>query len=327
MPDVYNRNSVTKKGYNLLAESIATKKPITFTKVVVGDGDDTGLDINTMTGVVSPKMELPIGNGEKGGDGEYVIQAVLSNKTLEHSFFPKEVGLFAKCGDGEEVLYSYSNGGNNVGLMPDKNTPINAEIYNIRTKIGNATNITFVASDDTYITKGELTKHNADANAHDNRFNAIIQQVNNMITSVDNSDSLAKAPTLQLVKTLLSSLNIKNATDVVNALESEKTTGLGIRYDFSNVNAWYICLGKLFGNLIIQGGKVNITVGRNIYNDDTVYPIAFNNLPSVNIINIADTLDQDGWVTSAIKSITNLKFTYITAQNSVTGISWIAIGN
>ena len=251
MPDVYNRNSVTKKGYNLLAESIATKKPITFTKVVVGDGDDTGLDINTMTGVVSPKMELPIGNGEKGGDGEYVIQAVLSNKTLEHSFFPKEVGLFAKCGDGEEVLYSYSNGGNNVGLMPDKNTPINAEIYNIRTKIGNA----FVASDDTYVTKGELTKHNADASAHDNRFDAIIQKVNNMITNVDNSDSLAKAPTLQLVKTLLSSLNIKNATDVVNALESEKATGLGIRYDFSNVNAWYICLGKLFGNLIIQGGK------------------------------------------------------------------------
>ena len=327
MPDVYNRNRVTKKGYNLLAESIATKKPITFTKVVVGDGDDTGLDIDTMTGLVSPKMELPIGNGEKGGDGEYVIQAVLSNKTLEHSFFPKEVGLFAKYGDGEEVLYSYSNGGSNVGLMPDKNTPINAEIYNIRTKIGNATNITFVTSDDTYVTKGALTKHNADATAHDNRFNAIIQQVNNMITSVDNSDSLAKAPTLQLVKTLLSSLNIKNATDVVNALESEKATGLGIRYDFSNVNAWYICLGKLFGNLIIQGGKVNIIVGRNIYNDDTVYPIAFNNLPSVNIINIADTLDQDGWVTSAIKSITNLKFTYITAQNSVTGISWIAIGN
>ncbi len=76
-----------------------------------------------------------------------------------------------------------------------------------------------------------------------------------------------------------------------------------------------------------QGGRVNITVGRNIYNDDTVYPIAFNNQPSINVINIADTLDQDGWVTSAIKSITNLKFTYMTAQNSVTGISWIAIGN
>ena len=327
MPSVYNKNRVTKKGYNLLAESIATKKPVTFTKVVIGDGDDNGLNIDTMTNVVSEKLILPVHDGQKDGDGQYLVTAVLSNSTVGTGFFPKEVALFAKCGDGEEVLYSYSNGGNNVGLIPDKNTPINSEIYNIRTKIGNATNITFLTSDDLYVTKSELTKHNDDANAHDNRFNAIIQQVNNMITSVDNNDSLAKAPTLQLVKMLLSSLNIKNATDVVNALESEKATGLGIRYDFSNVNAWYICLGKLFGNLIIQGGSVAITVGRNIYNDNTVYPIAFNNSPSVNVINIADALDQDGWVTSAIKSISNLKFTYMTAQNNVTGISWIAIGN
>lgn len=325
MPDVYNRNSVTKKGYNLLAESIATKKPITFTKVVVGDGDDTGLDINTMTGVVSPKMELPIGNGEKGGDGEYVIQAVLSNKTLEHSFFPKEVGLFAKCGDGEEVLYSYSNGGNNVGLMPDKNTPINAEIYNIRTKIGNATNITFVTSDDTYVTKGELTKHNADATAHDNRFNAIIQQVNNMITSVDNSDSLAKAPTLQLVKTLLSSLNIKNATDVVNALESEKATGLGIRYDFSNVNAWYICLGKLFGNLIIQGGKFVPEIA------SITFPIRFNEVLTV----LPMMLDEPTpWheMTIRPKAITASTFKMVSGSNNTNYPKsrnngyWIAIG-
>ena len=325
MPDVYNRNSVTKKGYNLLAESIATKKPITFTKVVVGDGDDTGLDINTMTGVVSPKMELPIGNGEKGGDGEYVIQAVLSNKTLEHSFFPKEVGLFAKCGDGEEVLYSYSNGGNNVGLMPDKNTPINAEIYNIRTKIGNATNITFVTSDDTYVTKGELTKHNADATAHDNRFNAIIQQLNNMITSVDNSNSLAKAPTLQLVKTLLSSLNIKNATDVVNALESEKATGLGIRYDFSNVNAWYICLGKLFGNLIIQGGKFVPEIA------SITFPIRFNEVLAV----LPMMLDEPTpWHEMMIrpKAITASTFKMVSGSNNTNypksrnNGCWIAVG-
>ena len=198
MPDVYNRNSVTKKGYNLLAESIATKKPITFTKVVVGDGDDTGLDINTMTGVVSPKMELSIGNGEKGGDGEYVIQAVLSNKTLEHSFFPKEVGLFAKCGDGEEVLYSYSNGGNNVGLMPDKNTPINAEIYNIRTKIGNATNITFVTSDDTYVTKGELTKHNTDPDAH----GGLLQKVKTELATHNTDISSHPAITAMIAKIL-----------------------------------------------------------------------------------------------------------------------------
>lgn len=221
MPDVYNRNRVTKKGYNLLAESIATKKPITFTKVVVGDGDDTGLDIDTMTGLVSPKMELPIGNGEKGGDGEYVIQAVLSNKTLEHSFFPKEVGLFAKCGDGEEVLYSYSNGGSNVGLMPDKNTPINAEIYNIRTKIGNATNITFVTSDDTYVTKGELTKHNTDPDAH----GGLLQKVKTELAT-HNTDILSHPAITTMIAKILGATNWQE--NPVATLKDIKTTlGMG----------------------------------------------------------------------------------------------------
>lgn len=234
MPSVYNKNRVTKKGYNLLAESIATKKPVTFTKVVIGDGDDNGLNIDTMTSVVSAKLTLPVLDGQKDGDGQYLVTAVLSNSTVETGFFPKEVALFAKCGDGEEILYSYSNGGNNVGLIPDKNTPINSEIYNIRTKIGNATNITFVTSDDTYITKKELS---------------------NMITNVDATEMLGKAPSLQLVKTLLSSLNIKNATDVIQAIVEKKESDLGIRYDFTNPNGWYICLGKLFGNFIIQGGN------------------------------------------------------------------------
>ena len=221
MPDVYNRNRVTKKGYNLLAESIATKKPITFTKVVVGDGDDTGLDIDTMTGLVSPKMELPIGNGEKGRDGEYVIQAVLSNKTLEHSFFPKEVGLFAKCGDGEEVLYSYSNGGSNVGLMPDKNTPINAEIYNIRTKIGNATNITFVTSDDTYVTKGELTKHNTDPDAH----GGLLQKVKTELAT-HNTDILSHPAITTMIAKILGATNWQE--NPVATLKDIKTTlGMG----------------------------------------------------------------------------------------------------
>ena len=234
MPSVYNKNRVTKKGYNLLAESIATKKPVTFTKVVIGDGDDNGLNIDTMASVVSAKLTLPVLDGQKDGDGQYLVTAVLSNSTVETGFFPKEVALFAKCGDGEEILYSYSNGGNNVGLIPDKNTPINSEIYNIRTKIGNATNITFVTSDDTYITKKELS---------------------NMITNVDATEMLGKAPSLQLVKTLLSNLNIKNATDVIQAIVEKKESDLGIRYDFTNPNGWYICLGKLFGNFIIQGGN------------------------------------------------------------------------
>lgn len=272
MPDVYNRNRVTKKGYNLLAESIATKKPITFTKVVVGDGDDTGLDIDTMTGLVSPKMELPIGNGEKGGDGEYVIQAVLSNKTLEHSFFPKEVGLFAKCGDGEEVLYSYSNGGNNVGLMPDKNTPINAEIYNIRTKIGNATNITFVTSDDTYVTKGELTKHNTDPDAH----GGLLQKVKTELATHNTDISSHPAITAMIAKILGATNWEENPAATLKDIKNLLGMG-GIVAQRLEENGFV----KFANGFTIQWGKSLRGNDSSWYLQTTNFPIAFNNVYAV----------------------------------------------
>ena len=321
----WSNATMTDVGADLQAKVNAGKTKLTFTKIKVGSGVNATNPL-ALTDVISSKWETT--NFVVKQEGKIVsVDTFITNNGITEAFRMSEIGLFAQDPDKGEVLYAYLTDPEPDRMPAEGGSVVVSQELTIGMVFSNTGNVSLTVNMGALVTHEQLEAHNADANAHDKRFNAIIQQVNNMITSVDNSDSLAKAPTLQLVKTLLSSLNIKNATDVVNALESEKATGLGIRYDFSNVNAWYICLGKLFGNLIIQGGKVNITVGRNIYNDDTVYPIAFNNLPSVNIINIADTLDQDGWVTSAIKSITNLKFTYITAQNSVTGISWIAIGN
>ena len=186
MASQYPRNIITAKGYNLLAESIATKKAVVFTKVVVGNGDDSGKNISQMTNVISPKMTLPVSSAVKDGDGQYMITATLSNSTVEEGFFPKEVALFAKIDGGEEVMYSYTNGGNQVGYVPDKNTPIDSEIYKIRTKIGNASNITFVSNDDTYITKSELAAHNEDPHAH----SGVLQEAKTALTA-HNTDNAA----------------------------------------------------------------------------------------------------------------------------------------
>lgn len=158
---------------------------------------------------------------------------------------------------------------------------------------------------------------------------ALVEDINNAITAVDNDVASVKAPTLQLVKTLLSSLNIKNATDVVKALESEKATGLGIRYDFSNPNAWYICLGKLFGNLIIQGGrKLNMNVYDNL-NYQQPFPISF----SKNCLGVLVTLEGRGPVSGASVAYTNnrkiTEFTIVTDASNAEAKSdlfYIALG-
>ena len=66
-----------------------------------------------------------------------------------------------------------------------------------------------------------------------------------LLTSNKADTNTALAPTLAVVKALIGDVNV----DVTNLLKSK-----GVRYDFSNENAWYICLGEAFGGLIIQGG-------------------------------------------------------------------------
>lgn len=274
----------TMAGTNTIAEANASKQALIFTKIVIGAGDMPA-SIPRATALTDKRLELAITKSVKTGDGQFMVQGLLSNKNLEAGFYAREIGLMAKAGEnGQEVLFSYTNGGNYVDYIPGKNTPMDSYTFTITTVVGNAEKVQAIVSDNGVASVHDLEAHNMDPGAHSVRFNAIIQQVNNMITSVDNSDSLAKAPTLQLVKTLLSSLNIKNATDVVNALESEKATGLGIRYDFSNVNAWYICLGKLFGNLIIQGGNDSDTqayydIGSSQRQEQFTFPIAFKSKP------------------------------------------------
>lgn len=245
----------TMAGTNTIAEANASKQALIFTKIVIGAGDMPA-SIPRATALTDKRLELAITKSVKTGDGQFMVQGLLSNKNLEAGFYAREIGLMAKAGEnGQEVLFSYTNGGNYVDYIPDKNTPMDSYTFTITTVVGNAEKVQAIVSDNGLASVHDLEAHNSDEHAHDKRFNAIIKQLNDMITSVDDSDSLAKAPTLQLVKSILSSLNIKNSKDVIKALDTETLASLGVRYDFSNVNAWYICLGKLFGNLIIQGGK------------------------------------------------------------------------
>lgn len=215
MPSQYPQNVVTKNGLAMIAESVATRKNLIFTRVVVGDGDATGRNFNDMTAVISPKMELPVTSGVNEGNGQYLITATLSNNTLNVGFFPREVGLYAKVEGKTEMLYSYTNGGNNVGYVPDKTTPIDSEIYKIRTVIGNAKNITVNMSDSTFVTKGELDRYVAissgayvkDANKNNTGLSLIkgdnTSKVIDFITANYNDSDTNKVLNLATLKSLL----------------------------------------------------------------------------------------------------------------------------
>lgn len=278
----WSNATMTDVGADLQAKVNAGKTKLTFTKIKVGSGVNATNPL-ALTDVISSKWETT--NFVVKKEGKIVsVDTFITNTGIHEAFRMSEIGLFAQDPDKGEILYAYLTDPEPDRMPAEGGSVVVSQELTIGMVFSNTGSVSLTVNMGALVTHEQLERHNSDEHAHDDRFNAIIQQVNNMITSVDDSDSLAKAPTLQLVKTLLSGLNIKNATDVVNALETEKATGLGIRYDFSNVNAWYICLGKLFGNLIIQGGNDSDTqayydIGSQQRQEQFTFPVSFKSKP------------------------------------------------
>ena len=274
----------TMAGTNTIAEANASKQALIFTKIVIGAGDMPA-SIPRATALTDKRLELAITKSVKTGDGQFMVQGLLSNKNLEAGFYAREIGLMAKAGEnGQEVLFSYTNGGNYVDYIPDKNTPMDSYTFTITTVVGNAEKVQAIISDNGVASVHDLEAHNSDEQAHGNLFSSIINKVKNMITSTDDDDKQDKAPSLSLVKSLLSKFTIKNSKDVVKAIIAETLASAGVRYDFSNTSAWYICLGVLFGGLIIQGGNDNDTqayydIGSQQRQEQFTFPIAFKTKP------------------------------------------------
>lgn len=313
MPSQYPQNVVTKNGLAMIAESVATRKNLIFTRVVVGDGDATGRNFNDMTSVISPKMELPVTNGVNEGNGQYLITATLSNNTLNVGFFPREVGLYAKVDGKTEMLYSYTNGGNNVGYVPDKTTPIDSEIYKIRTVIGNAKNITINMSDSTFVTKGELDRYVSitsggyfkDVNKTNTGMSFIkgdnTSKIIDFITSNYNDSDTDKVLNLSTLKSLLGQ----------GAIVASKLTGNGGYVKFAN-------------GFAIQwgfGGQDNVT------KTEVTFPIRFTTLFMANAIDAYWTgSDTPRYFANSANESSNTKAVFVASDRYAASYYWFALG-
>lgn len=93
----------------------------------------------------------------------------------------------------------------------------------------------------------DITKHNEGLTITKGDTSTLLK----LFTTNKADTNTSLAPTLAVVKELLESMSGGNGgnVDVTQLLKSA-----GVRYDFSNENAWYISMGQAFGGLIIQGG-------------------------------------------------------------------------
>lgn len=159
---------ITNAGLSLLANVQVGADEITFTKTVIGDGElTTGAE--NLTDLISPKVVCAIKSGKKVGESTYQIASFFSNSDVSAGFWWREIGVFAKGKDGNEILYCYSNAGGAGDYIPvGSDERVEKYIYQ-SFAIGNAENVTAeINANDTFIlmtekgTAGGVAPLNAD---------------------------------------------------------------------------------------------------------------------------------------------------------------------
>ena len=149
---------LTQLGKNMIIDG-QNKKPVAFTKVELGDGLLSGQSVEELTALVHSVMSVPLQNFTNNGDGTAHLRFVLDNNALDKGFFNREIGVYAKVGDGTEQLYAYTNAANLADYIPGKESPITSKIINLHLVIGNTEHISIVAENSAYATKIDIEKH------------------------------------------------------------------------------------------------------------------------------------------------------------------------
>lgn len=238
----------TITGQSMLAEAISTQQELIFTSIRLGDGVLTESDVPTeFTALKAQKLVADINTFDDSlkAQGKVTLIATIDNSHVDTGFFARELGVFGKVGtEGAEQLFAYCNAGNYADYMPDKTSQLDETQLAVQLAVGATANVTAIINSLQYATlkniSDAITVHDEDEDAHDGILEKVSELLGDIVTHLASSAAIS-----------ISSLNTNS---VFYRLLQYALNAAGVQYNFTNSSAWYICLGALFGGLIIQGG-------------------------------------------------------------------------
>jgi hypothetical protein len=299
----------TTNGDKMLIQAVNGHK-LVFTRGAFGSGTlADNDDIKTFTALKSEKMSLPIVDTVLSDTGEKITLIFnCSNSSLDTGFINREIGIFAKLDDGNEVLYSYSNAGMAYDYIPSKETPTNENTFEVEVYISSKAEINVTIDGSiVYLTKAQVEEK---INNHDKTTTAHAQAF-----AAHNDDSTAHSKLFGLCEKIanlgddiIKKMALTTAITAISALTTDSWFGQllkmvlkasGVRY-LAEQNG-YICLGSFFGNIIIQWG----TTGKKM--ESITFPIAFSSTKNVILLinpyhSDNSTHPSDGWSISVIST-------------------------
>lgn len=159
MAGIFNEAVLTRQGIELLAKAQAAGGTITLTKATSGAGaHDPGEDLSASTALKDQRQEFPLAAVSVQNKTNVFVKFVITNHPdggpdLTQGYYVKEIGLYAKGSDGNEVLYAIAAAvEDQEDYMPSYNSLLPSTItIEFLTEVANAEQVVITTPNKQYL--------------------------------------------------------------------------------------------------------------------------------------------------------------------------------
>lgn len=325
--------SLTLQGNKMILKSSTGRVDdrLIITKAVIGDGQLT-TNIENLTSLVSPKLEIGLSNVKEVTNGQMQLQFNFDNKKVETGFYWREVGIYGKSGDsGQEKLIGYSNANGLTSYIPDKTNAIPMQRLLIALGVGDNPNVKGLIDLSTAITREQLDEsiktHNLATNAHQDAFNKKLDVSSNQYTKVlakhNQGLQVTKGDNSQeIINFITSNYNDSDINKVLNLGTLKSLLGQGaIVASKLDANAGFV---KFANGFTIQWG---VGGQDNVIKTEVTFPIRFTRLFMANAIDAYwSGSDTPRYFANSVSESNNTKAVFVASDRYAASYYWFALG-
>lgn len=349
---------MTNQGRALEAKVTAGHCKLELTKLKVGDGES--LDLERMTDLISPKLDIGISSLLPSDAGICDIEGVITNAELEKGFYMRELGIYATDPDEGEILYAVATDGHADYLQAKGGSTTLSVALHMQVAISNADSVTAVLNPKGLLTLDDLAHHDASPDAHASAIAKVIGEhdkeasahaalastINDALTPAEDTDTIRNLLS-QLANRYKTGAGVEHWTDnppitmaAVKTYMDQMASGSAVVWEG---NKWhnpltgeyglmgqngYICFGPNNGNLIIQW--IYDAIPDNSYYRDFVLPVTLKSRPFVvvpaDVFVAAATKIDSGFLTYSYGGSTPSSVRIATNTPTISAINAIIVG-
>ena len=153
---IFKDTTITDNGRALIADTLANNKQIIFTRMITSSKIyEDSLDVSKLTNIDEIKQTVSMSKISQEGT-RVRLNAVFTNSTVNTSYKIQTIGLYAKTGTGNEILYSITRA-KEPDVMPATNGINLATVeIDLITEINNSNGATILMNPSTLVTTSNL---------------------------------------------------------------------------------------------------------------------------------------------------------------------------